>query len=47
MNLEKEGEKGDRVQEQIQIEIDPRQEQEGEEEQVMKKLLQGWKHLDE
>ena len=29
------------------MEIDPQQDQEGEEEQFMKKILQEWRHLDE
>lgn len=47
---EKEGEQVDReqdqTQDQIQMEIDPQQKQ-GEEEKIMRKLIQEWKHLDE
>ena len=44
---ENEGEVNKIQMEQSQMEIDPQKENVSEEEQVMKRLLQEWRHLDE
>ena len=47
MELEKEGERTKNPQDQTQLEINPQNDKGSEKEQVMKRFLQEWRHLDE